>query len=263
MANSVWRGFIATFGVCAIAWAINAILVYRTDAPLAGAADRILSGDKFNAAQLSAMKRQLDAAATRPLQASALSGAAVIRLLLLEDALNASNRRPSASDLVDLQAAVDAALARSPTNSFMWLTDFWLKRLGGKSANSDWRLLRMSYWSGPNEAWIAVRRNPLALEIFASLPNELREHALSEFVGLVRSGLYTDASNILAGPGWAIHEQLLSRLSTVDEANRGGFARALASKDLEGVTVSRRGGPALASVLTCCSAGLRRAQPDE
>src|SRR5258708_1958531 len=223
MANSVRRSFIAIFGICAIAWAIGAILVYRTDASLADTAQRILSGDKFNAAQLSAMKRQLDAAPARPLQASALSSVAVIRLLLLEDELKAGNRQPSASDLVELQMVVSAALAQSPTSSFMWLIDFWLKRLRGESADGDLNLLRMSYWSGPNEAWIAVRRNPLALGVFPSLPSELAEQVLSEFVGLVRSGLYADASNILTGPGWAIHERLLSRLVEVDEDNRRGF----------------------------------------
>jgi hypothetical protein len=237
MANSVWRSLIAIFGVCAIAWAIDAILVYRPGVPIADAAQRILSGDKFNAAQLSVMNRQLDSAPARRLQASALTGGVIIRLLLLEDALNAGNRRPSASDLVDLQAAVDAALAQSPTNSCMWLTDFWLKRLRGESANSDWKLLRMSYWSGRNEAWIAVRRNPQALGVFPSLPTDLADQALSEFVGLVRSGLYADASNILAGPGWAIHDQLLNRLAPLEEGDRRGFARVLASKNLDGVTV--------------------------
>jgi hypothetical protein len=237
MANSLRRSFIAIFGICAIAWAIDAILVYRTDATLADTAQSILSGEKFNAAQLSAMKRQLDAAPARPLQASALSSVAVIRLLLLEDELKAGNRQPSASDLVELQMLVSAALAQSPTSSFMWLTDFWLKRLRGESADSDRYLLRMSYWSGPNEAWIAIRRNPLALGVFPSLPSEVAEQALSEFVGLVRSGLYADASNILAGPGWAIHDQLLSRLAQVDEADRRKFASVLASKGLDGATV--------------------------
>jgi hypothetical protein len=238
MASSVWRSFIAMFGVCAIAWAIDVILVYRTDAPLAGAVQRILSGDKFNAAQLSAMKSQLDAApAARPLRPSALSDAAVIRLLLLEDELKAGNRQPSAPDLIELQMYVSAALAQSPTNSFMWLTDLWLERLRGELADGDLNLLRMSYWSGPNEAWIAIRRNPLALSLFPSLPNELAEQAMSEFVGLVRSGFYLEASDILTGPGWAVHEKLLSRLVQLDEADRRRFARILVSRDLDGVTV--------------------------
>jgi hypothetical protein len=236
MANFVLRGVIAVFGVCAIAWAVDVMPAYRADVSLVGNAQLALSGDKFNAVQLSAMKRDLNAASTKPLQPSALTNIAIMRLLLLESALNAGNRQP-VSDLADLQTVVSAALAQSPTTSFMWLTDLWLKRRSGGFAESDWNLLRMSYWSGPNEAWIAVRRNHLALGVFQSLPSDLAEQALSEFVELVRSGLYADASNILAGPGWPIHEQLLSRLVGVDEANRRGLARALASKDLDGVTV--------------------------
>ena len=166
---------------------------------------------------------------------SALWGATVIRTFLLEEQLKSGDR--SASDYDRLQSNVDAALAHSPTDSFTWLVAFWLRRLRFEPTANDSRLLRMSYWSGPNEAWIAVRRNPVALGVFPSLPDDLADQALSEFVRLLRSRLYTEASNILAGPGWAIREQLLSRLSQVDEVDRRGFARALRSKDLDGVTV--------------------------
>jgi hypothetical protein len=237
MANLVWRWLIAGLGVCAVLWAIDVIPSYRTDAPLTDTAQHIISGDKFNAGQLSAMKRQMDAVSAKPLQASSLRSASVIHLLLLENELRAGNRQPSGADLVEIRTVVDAALAQSPTNSFMWLTDLWLRRLRGESADSNLNLLRMSYWSGPNEAWIAVKRNPLALGVFTSLPGDLAEEVLSEFVGLIRSGLYADASNILAGPGWPIREQLLSRLVQVDEADRRGFAVALASKDLVDVKV--------------------------
>ena len=233
--NSVWRSFIAIFGICAIAWAIDVIPTYRTDAPFVDIAERILSGDRFNAAQLSAMRRQLDTTPVTPVQASALSGAAVIRLLLFENEMNATNRQPSVSDLADLQTVVSTTLSQSPTNSFVWLMDFWLKRRQVDSA--DFGLLRMSYRSGPNEAWIALRRNPQALGAFQSLPGDLAEQALSEFAGLVRSGFYADASNILAGPGWAVHEQLLNRLAQVDEAARRSFASVLESKNLDHVSV--------------------------
>jgi hypothetical protein len=237
MTKLVVRGVVALFGACAIVWAINAIPAYRADAFFAENARLMLSGEKFNAAQLNAVKRELDAAFGKPQQASASIDVATIRLLLLESALNAANRQPPASDLAEVQTAVAGTLAQSPTSSLMWLADLWLMRLSGQFADTDWNLLRMSYWSGRNEAWIAARRNPLAIGVFQSLPGDLAEQALSEFVGLVRSGFYTDASNILAGPGWAIHEQLLSRLAPVDEASRRAFAKVLAAKDLDGVTV--------------------------
>lgn len=234
--NAVWRSLIAIFGICAIAWAIDVIPTYHRDAPYADIAERILWGEKFNAAQLDAMRRQLDATPARPIvQASALSGATVMRLLLLEEGMKAGTRQPSASDLANLQTVVSATLAQSPTNAFVWLEDFWLKRRQVESA--DFNLLRMSYRSGPNEAWIALRRNPVALGVFQSLPSDVAEQTLSEFAGLVRSGLYADAVNILAGPGWAIHEQLLSRLVQVDEAARRSFASVLDSKNLDHVSV--------------------------
>lgn len=233
--NAVWRSLIAIFGICAVAWAIDVVPIYRSDAPYMGTAERILSGEKFNAAQLDAMRRQLDATPVRPVQASALSGATVMRLLLLEDGMKAGTRRPSDSDLVDLQSVVSATLSQSPTSAFVWLEEFWLKRQQVDSA--DFNLLRMSYRSGPNEAWIALRRNPLALGVFQSLPSDLAEQTLSEFAGLVRSGLYADAANILAGPGWAVHEQLLSHLVQVEEAGRRSFASALDSKNLDHLSV--------------------------
>jgi hypothetical protein len=232
--NAVWRSLIAILGVCAVAWAIDVAPIDRSDAQYTDIAERILCGEKFNAVQLDAIRHQLSATPVRPVQASALSGATVMRLLLLEDGMKADTRQASNAALVDFQTVVSATLSQSPTNAFVWLENFWLKRR--QAASADFDLLRMSYWSGPNEAWIALRRSPLALGIFQSLPSDLAEQTLSEFVGLVRSGLYADAANILAGPGWAIHEQLLSRVAEVDEANRRGFARALASKGLDGVT---------------------------
>lgn len=78
---------------------------------------------------------------------------------------------------------------------------------------ADWlEYLERSYQLGPNEGWIALRRNGLALAIFSRLPPELAEKAAAEFVGLVRSG-YLDAAPILVGPAWAVRDQLLPRLA--------------------------------------------------
>ena len=120
-------------------------------------------------------------------------------------------------------------------NSFMWLTEFTLKRLRGEPTD-DMNLLRMSYWSGRNEAWIAVRRNRLALRFSRHCPATLPRSA----IGICRVGafgLYGDAAYSLAVPGWAIHEQLLGRLAPVPEADRRAFAKALESRDLDNVEI--------------------------
>jgi hypothetical protein len=139
--------------------------------------------------------------------------------------------------LPEAEKAVQAALAETPTSSYMWLAEYWLKHRRGEPAGRDLQLLDMSYRTGPNEGWIAQRRNPIALSGFASLPKDLAERSLAEFTGLVRSGLYADAANILAGPGWPVREMLLRGLTQLDEGDRRRFARALEAKDLEEVVV--------------------------
>lgn len=236
MENYLRRSILAIFGICAIVWAVNAVIVFPGRDRLAQVAQRMLSGERFNAAQLSAIKNLLAATPARTLRASDLSNAAMVRLWLWDDELKLG-QRPPASDLVELQTAVGAAIDQSPSNSFMWLTDLWVKLRKGEFVDRDWNLLRMSYQSGPNDAWIAVRRNSLAVGVFQSLPDDLAEQALLEFARLVRSGFYSDAANILAGPGWAFRDKLLSRLVQIDEADRRAFAKVLESKNLDGVTV--------------------------
>jgi hypothetical protein len=97
--------------------------------------------------------------------------------------------------------------------------------------------LRMSYMFGPNEGWIAVRRNPLALAEFPSLPKPIAEQVLSEFAMMVRSGLYQDAANIIASVGRDLRELLLGGLDQVDETHRNDFAKVLEYKKLDEVPI--------------------------
>jgi hypothetical protein len=85
----------------------------------------------------------------------------------------------------------------------------------------------MSYSLGPNEGWIAVRRNRLALALFAVLTPDLQNKAVLEFAHLVDSGFVPEAADILTGPGWPVRERLLSRLAHVDELYREQFAKAV------------------------------------
>lgn len=233
MAASVRRSLVSIFGLLAIAWAICAFLIFRDDSLPVDIAQRILSGEKFSVAQLIAMKAPSDAVLSGSPEASALGSAAVIRLLLFERELNAGNSQTFDAEIAELKTIVSAVLARSPTNSFIWLTDVWIQRLRGEVTGANFKLLRMSYWSGPNEAWIAVRRNPIALGLLSSSPDELAEQAFAEFANLVASGLYSNAADIIAGPGWAFHEKLLGRLVQVREADRRAFANVLEAKNLD------------------------------
>jgi hypothetical protein len=95
----------------------------------------------------------------------------------------------------------------------------------------------MSYQLGPNEGWIALKRNPIALANFATLPPDLAEAGISEFVALVRSHLYSEAGDIVAGQARPIRGLLFARLWDIKEADRQAFANLLYDRGLDDIPV--------------------------
>jgi hypothetical protein len=229
------RLVIAVAGGCSIAWALSAYPSLRHETAFAAAAQHILSGEQYSAEQLNGLRSQLGASSAISLRPSALNDIAVIRLRSVEADLALG--QASAADLDTLQRSIDVTLNYNPARSFVWLADYWLQRLRSDSGRADSGLLRMSYQTGPNEAWIAIKRNPVGLAVFPSLPEELKGSVIAEFAGLVRSWLYQDAANILAGPGWPVRERLLNGLAQLDEDHRSQFARTLETRDIEDVVV--------------------------
>jgi hypothetical protein len=227
------RILVAIVGVCAIAWSVFTIQTYRAEAAFAYPALRILGGDRFSPEQLSTLTRQIDAAPIASFRPTALRDVATIRLRLAEVALQSGNAQLTANALDELQSVVGATLDGAPTSSFMWLADAWIRSVRSGNPASSLKSLGISYAEGPNEGWIALRRNPFVVGAFPSLTRELADQALDEFARLVSSGFYSDAANTLAGVGWPIHDKLLASLATIDENDRRGFARILESKDLD------------------------------
>lgn len=226
-----------TCGLCSVVWAASAIPSYQAEAALTGPARQILAMDKYSPEQLSQLKQRVDAAPIGLLRSSALSDIAIIRLRLAEVGAASGKAELAAAGLNDLDPAVIAALAANPTSSFLWLTEYWSQSERTGDPKPGMKFLRMSYLLGPNEGWIALRRNPLALSVFSSLPPELAEQTLSEFVRLVRSRFYTETANILAGPGWAVRDRLTGRLADIDKDTRREFATFLAHKDIKDVKI--------------------------
>ncbi len=227
------KSLTASLGVLSIIWTLSSWSANGTEAELASFAQRILLGEVFGSDQSNALKLALDTtSASRP-SALALDSIAVIRLRLVENALSSGDRGASASERKELGIALTSALSDDPTNSFLWLADYWLQKTAVATSDEALRLLNMSYLLGPNEAWIAVKRNPLAIGIFSSLPNELSERVKAEFVGMVRSGLDLDAIHSLSVSQDHVREQMLGQLVQIKEVDRIEFAKLLRSKDIE------------------------------
>jgi hypothetical protein len=156
----------------------------------------------------------------------ALRSLAIVQLRLLESNPTATERTLSSAQAQDMRAVITKSLSCSPADPFLWLVLFGMQNGGGTVTQRQTALLRLSYELGPNEGWIAVKRNPVVIGLFDQLPSDLRKAALDEFSRIVEMS-HVDGARILTGPGWPVRDILLSTLANIDEHTRQAFAADL------------------------------------
>ena len=126
--------------------------------------------------------------------------------------------------------AIRNSLACSPADPFLWLVLYALE------PSAQLGYLSASYRLGPNEGWIAVKRNPVAFDAFDELPEDLRGRVVQEFVRLLEIDLYDAAVKIFVGAAWDKRELILSKMDRLPLRTRQMFADGLAAGDYD-VTV--------------------------
>jgi hypothetical protein len=230
---AVFRAIVLSFAVIAIGWAVLTVPTFLSELAITRAADRVMAGDVFAPGALSAILKHSGGDAPERARSSTLTKIAILQLRIAEMAVSQAGIERSGEALIGARQSVVAALKHSPSESFLWLALVWLDADQARQL----QYLRWSYKFGPHEGWIAVRRSWFALKLFGSLPPDLAEYATAEFIELIRSHLYVDAAEILAGPGWQIRELLLSRTKDLDDVNRNLFAKILREKRLDELVV--------------------------
>jgi hypothetical protein len=222
------RTALGVFGGAAIVWALYAGPVFWRASPFESTAKYIVAGDTFKPAVLDAIDTRLTSADSsvgdRP---ATLYSAAVIRLRLLERAIADGEQEAIDAQMAHFTQAVRQSLSDNPSDPLLWSVLFWAENTRSGFKRGHLEFLRMSYATGPNEGWIGVRRNRLALAVYPQLPPDIAEAAVDEFARLIDSQFIAPAANILVGPGWPIRETLLARLKSVELANRQRFARTV------------------------------------
>lgn len=222
------RSILFGFGAATVVWVLYTYPIFWGQSGLKQTAEHIIAGEPFKPAILNAMSGSLVTATTsewdRP---STLGKAAVIRLRLLEQAIADGDQKAIDEQMARLRTVVRQSLVNTPADPLLWLVLFWLENAQNGFDPTHLRYLRMSYVTGPNEGWIGVRRNRLALAVFRELSPDLAEVAMNEFVRLVDSQFIAEAADILVGPGWPIRNKLLPRLKGVEVVNRERFAKTV------------------------------------
>jgi len=210
-------------GLVGIVWGVSEFPALRQESTIKKIADRILVGDVYKyeilLKQSSLVEPTQRPELCRPLT---VRSAAVIRLRLAEISDNAAlGPAPVRTNL-----AVDAirqSLACSPADPFFWLALYALE------SSAPLNYLTASYRLGPNEGWIALKRNPVAFANFDELPDDLRRIVVREFVRIVEMDTIDDAVKIFVGPAWDQRELILSQMDQVPLRQRQRFQAALTS----------------------------------
>jgi hypothetical protein len=222
------RLVVCGLGAVAVVWALYTLPIFWYQFGVEQMAKRIVAGDAFKPAVLSFLDTTLislkDEKWHRP---SVLSSAAEVRVRLLEQAIADGDQKAIDQRMAGLQLGIRKSLADTPAAPFLWLVLFWLENSQNGFAPDHLKYLQMSYLTGPNEGWVGIKRNRLALAIFPQLGPNLSECAIHEFAQLVDSFFIGEAADILIGPGWPIREKLLPGLKDVTLINRQLFAKTV------------------------------------
>lgn len=222
----IGRTFLVIFGCAAVAWGMYVLPAFARQLPIERVATHVLNGDPFKSGVLAALMPQVEAAErTERCSPAVIHSAAIIRTRMAEQAI--ADGDDIDAQLNALRDSIRRSLACSPADPFLWVVLYWVE-INRNGFQPDYlKYLRLSYQLGPNEGWIAFKRNGYALAIFRQLPPDIADMALAEFPRLLDSGFYAETVAIITGPGWRERDILLPRLNGVAERHRQAFDRAL------------------------------------
>ncbi|MBI1203478.1 MAG: hypothetical protein GC182_13305 [Rhodopseudomonas sp.] len=226
----------AVFGlaVAAMAWGFYTFPIFWRQAPFSEIKRHIIAGDPYRPDVLTPFKDAIgdlgEGKWTRP---SVLAAAAVVDLRLLEAAIARGETAGLDRLMGETDALVRASLANAPADPFLWTVLFWLENTKDGFKRSRLAFLDMSYRLGPNEGWIAIKRNRFAMALYPTLPAVLASDVVGEFARLVDSNYMNEAYEILSGPGWPVRKELMAGLAGVDQDRRETFARYVYRRGLD------------------------------
>ncbi|MCK1606586.1 hypothetical protein IVB02_35740 [Bradyrhizobium sp. 166] len=233
-APMILRGLLLPFGMLGVLWSYSVLPSFVMAAPARDISARVMADERFKAGVLMKIFERMEtfprAEMTQPefIQAEAL-----LALRTAEEAVLSKSSKEADRAAAVAENKVRASLVNSPTESFLWLMLYSVAttRNGFDSQYLSW--LDRSYAAGPHEAWIALRRNRLALNILPVLSEATQRVVLSEFAEIVDADYIDEATASLMSVGWAHRTRLLSQLIEVDVGSRQALARRLASEGLK------------------------------
>ncbi|MDE5445727.1 hypothetical protein GWG65_30825 [Bradyrhizobium sp. CSA207] len=228
------RWFLLLCGGLGALWSSSAIPSFWLMNPAREISAHIAADDRFKTGAITEMLMRLRAV-ERPalLQPEFSRAEALMTLRAVEETMQRNSLEQIDHGMENAENKIKAALFANPTDSFLWLMLYSVKttRTGFDLRNISF--LEHSYAMGPNEAWVALRRNPLALAVFAILPGPVQDAVISEFANTVDSDFIAEAELTLTGVGWPHRERLLGSLAGVDLAPKQALRKRLSNAGIK------------------------------
>lgn len=220
------RVFTVVLAIASIAWGLVTVPVLWRSRAVEATAEQVVQGHRFATTDIAAEVSNMEAGGLVG-KASVRRSLAVLKLRLVEDALAQGDRLSLDRRLADLKSSTVDLLEIDPADSFFWLIYYWCQLTTEGFSPSQLGLLIFSYDLGPNEGWIAIKRNRLALSVISQLPPPMSKRVVDEFAGMVAAGLIVDAASSLNSVAAPMRSRLLEGLAKVPLAERERLARYL------------------------------------
>jgi hypothetical protein len=244
----ILRTIAVTLGALGIIWGVLLLPRFWQATSLNHMAAEFVQGHVFTQKAMAQVALQAEPELSSPLcNPPELHNAVVLHLAMLNDGLARKNQSLVEQSYDALYELGGKALACVPSDGFTWLTLFWIdaEKRGLRPENLAY--LHLSYEVSPNEGWISLWRNRLAMTMFDRLPPELANKALDEFVILLDTGQsYDQMASIFESAPADVRRRIVQQLRAASPLTRQIFARVLYDRGLD-VTIPDTAMPGLKS----------------
>lgn len=230
------RVLIMLVGLSGIAWCAVLLPQSLAGVQKRNVASRVLIGDAF---KLDVLKDVLRSSSPS-IQSHSIERSDLVRseALIRQGIARESLHRAAEGadqDAAKAEESLRFSLSINPADSFSWLMLYFLENQRNGFSVDRLAFLKQSYVTASRDAWIALRRNKVALAVYPLLSMETQSAVISEFDGLVDSGFFEQAGGSLVGATDGLRDRLIASLAQLDIVAREEFARTLAR---DGVSIA-------------------------
>jgi hypothetical protein len=159
--------------------------------------------------------------------------AAIVQIKVFETVFEEGGGEEIDTEQQKLADRLNQAFACAPADPYLMLAQFWLRNVTSGLDSTSLALLNLSYRFGPNEGWVAFRRNRFAVILAPNVPPELAQKIVSEFGRLVSSQFFVEAVEIYRVADAETRKRLLVQVAGLDESSRRSFHSYLRNADLD------------------------------